>query len=117
MISVQNNPADPDVSGPEVGPLKILWCLHVRASDDVYPTRSYEQALQFADWITDRFDRFKQADDPNMPYLRAIPAIWPWDEASHAAGIEHTEAEWTVPVDDGATSRSLTDSPAIGSEQ
>ena len=76
----------------------MLWCLHVRASDEVHPAPDYETALKWADYLFDRFDKLAVLKrDENMPLLRAVPAPWPWSAESHAAGLDKSIADWTLP--------------------
>ena len=74
----------------------MLWCLHVRGPDDVYPAPDYETALRWADYCFERLDRPAiLKNDENMPLLRAFPAPWPWSDESHAEGLEQSIADWT----------------------
>lgn len=74
----------------------MLWCLHVRASDDVHPAPDYETALKWADYMFETFDRTAiLSGDEDMVLLRAVPAPWPWSAESHAADLEKSIADWT----------------------
>lgn len=73
----------------------MLWCLHVRASDDVHPAPDYETALKWADYLFERFDKPTiLSGDENRPLLMAVPAPWPWSAESHAADLPKSIAEW-----------------------
>lgn len=77
------------------GPASILWCCHVRASDDVFPAPDFATALKWADWYYERFDvPTIKGGDPHMPVLRAVPAPWPHSPELHAEHLAETIADF-----------------------
>ncbi len=53
----------------------MLWCLHVRAPDDVHPAPDYETALKWADHLFEHFDKLiLLSGDKHKPLLRAVLA-------------------------------------------
>lgn len=83
---------------------EMLWCMHVRGPDDVYPAPDYAAALKWSDTANELCEqaRAKHPGDDNVPRLRAVPAPWPWDAASHAAGLAKSIEGWTPPSERSA---------------
>ena len=98
MTDKQKEPNAPAAASAPGQP--VLWCLHIRSSDDVHPAPDYETAQLWADRLFERFDipAMKEGDQ-NQPLLRAVAAPYPWDAESHAAGLAKSIAEWSVPGD------------------
>ncbi len=63
--------------------MTILWCCHIRGSDDVIPAPSYEEALKIAD-----------ANNAIELLAKAVPAIWPWSAEAHAEYLAKASAAW-----------------------
>ena len=74
---------------PEGG---LLWMMHVRGPDDIYPAPDYETAVSWCD-IANGFN-----GDSKSPLIRAVPAIWTGTSESHAAGLPEAIKGWTLPA-------------------
>ncbi len=69
----------------------VRWCCHVRGPDDMIPAPDYATALKWAD-VCLAIDRVRaKANDPLMPYLSAVPALWPYSPEQHAARLPESE--------------------------
>lgn len=63
----------------------LLWGVHLRGPDDIVPAESYAKALEVCDfWLAE--DR-KNAADPNMPMISAVPVLWTFGAAEHTADL------------------------------
>lgn len=75
---------------PEGG---LLWMMHVRGPDDIYPAPDYETAVSWCDYVNDVLAR-------KIPEVmtKAVPAIWSGTPESHAEGLPEAIKGWTLPA-------------------
>lgn len=64
----------------------LLWMMHARGPDDIYPAPNYETAVEWAD----------RANTVG-PEVKAVPALWLGTPESHAEGLPAAIAGWEVP--------------------
>lgn len=64
----------------------ILWCCHIRGPDEAHAAPDYATALAWSDMMLE-IDREVDHSDPNMPFLSAVPALWPWSAEAHATDL------------------------------
>lgn len=69
-----------------------LWCLHHIGADDIYPAPDFATAQNWADWANTHF-----ADHADIS--RFVVAVWPHAASNHAAGLENSVRQWTVPAE------------------
>lgn len=70
----------------------FMWCCHVRGPDDVLPAPNYATALKWADICLAQDRITAKANDPNLPYLSAVPSPWPWSAEAHAKSLPDSES-------------------------
>jgi len=71
---------------------KLLWMMHVRGPDDVYPAPDYETAVLWCDYVN-----YRLAVPDVM--MAAVPGIWIYSPEQHAASLPQAIADWTLPLD------------------
>jgi hypothetical protein len=76
--------------GPEAA---VLWMMHVRGPDDIYPAPDYATALAWCDSLNQRI-----AQTGSDVLCSAVPALWTGDPDGHAAGLAEAIAGWTFPA-------------------
>lgn len=69
----------------------VLWCCHVRGPDEVHAAPDYKTALAWSDQLLE-IDREIDHSNEFMPFLSAVPAIWPHSPESHAADLAKSTA-------------------------
>lgn len=72
---------------------KLLWMMHVRGPDDIYPAPDYETAVSWCDYVNDLLA--KAAPDV---MTKAVPAIWTGTPEAHAADLPKAIEGWTLPA-------------------
>jgi hypothetical protein len=71
----------------------ILWMMHVRGPDDIYPAPDYETAVAWCDYVNDVLAKAV----PEV-MTKAVPAIWTGTPESHADGLPEAIKGWTLPA-------------------
>ena len=80
-------------ASPLPGGGNILWMMHVRGPDDIYPAPDYETAVAWCDHVNDVLA--KRLPDVMM---KAVPAVYPRTREEHAAGLPDAIKGWTLPA-------------------
>lgn len=80
-------------ASPLPGGGNILWMMHVRGPDDIYPAPDYETAVAWCDYVNDVLA--KRLPDVMM---KAVPAVYPRTREQHAAGLPDAMKGWTLPA-------------------
>ncbi|WP_313453166.1 hypothetical protein [Brevundimonas sp.] len=80
-------------ASPLPGGGNILWMMHVRGPDDIYPAPDYETAVAWCDYVNDVLA--KRLPDVMM---KAVPAVYPRTREEHAAGLPDAIKGWTLPA-------------------
>ena len=75
---------------PEGG---LLWMMHVRGPDDIYPAPDYETAVSWCDYVNDVL-----AKAALEVMTKAVPAIWTLSPQEHAAYLPEAIKGWTLPA-------------------
>lgn len=80
----------------------ILWCCHVRGSDDVHAAPDYATALKWSDLLNAvNWDSPRRTVRPPASYrdclIKAVPAIWPWSAEQHAADLRKSIEAFEIP--------------------
>lgn len=71
----------------------ILWMMHVRGPDDIYPAPDYETAVTWCDYVNDVLAKAV----PEV-MTKAVPAIWTGTPESHADGLPESIKGWSLPA-------------------
>lgn len=87
-VWVSAAPASPLPGGGD-----ILWMMHVRGPDDIYPAPDYETAVAWCDYVNDVLAKAV----PEV-VTKAVPAIWTGSPESHADGLPDAIKGWTLPA-------------------
>ena len=87
-----NRRAAPASPLPEGGG-DILWMMHVRGPDDIYPAPDYETVVAWCDYVNDVLAKAV----PEV-MTKAVPAIWTGTPESHADGLPEAIKGWTLPA-------------------
>ena len=85
------HPAAPTQSAVQTG--EVLWMMHVRGPDDIYPAPDYATAVQWCDYVN-----YELTEGRFKVLLRAVPAFWTGSPESHAEGLADAIAGWTRPA-------------------
>lgn len=80
-------------ASPLPGGGDILWMMHVRGPDDIYPAPDYETAVAWCDYVNDVLAKAV----PEV-MTKAVPAIWTGTPESHADGLPDAIKGWTLPA-------------------
>lgn len=80
-------------ASPLPGGGNILWMMHVRGPDDIYPAPDYDTAVAWCDYVNDVLA--KRLPDVMM---KAVPAVYPRTREEHAAGLPDAIKGWTLPA-------------------
>lgn len=80
-------------ASPLPGGGDILWMMHVRGPDDIYPAPDYDTAVAWCDYVNDVLA--KRLPDVMM---KAVPAVYPRTREEHAAGLPDAIKGWTLPA-------------------
>jgi hypothetical protein len=89
------------MTGATQNPTDILWCCHVRGPDDVHAAPDYATALKWCDSLTSRDRDMVDAGEcvPLLPFLNAVPAVWPHSAESHATDLPKSIAYFSAPAE------------------
>lgn len=71
----------------------ILWMMHVRGPDDIYPAPDYETAVAWCDYVNDVLAKAV----PEV-MTKAVPAIWTLSPQEHAAYLPEAIKGWALPA-------------------
>lgn len=80
-------------ASPLPGGGNILWMMHVRGPDDIYPAPDYDTVVAWCDYVNDVLA--KRLPDVMM---KAVPAVYPRTREDHAAGLPDAIKGWTLPA-------------------
>lgn len=80
-------------ASPLPGGGDILWMMHVRGPDDIYPAPDYETAVAWCDYVNDVLAKAV----PEV-MTKAVPAIWTLSPQEHAAYLPEAIKGWTLPA-------------------
>jgi len=83
----------------------LLWMLHLRGPDDIYPAVNYETAVEWADRA-----------NALVPECRAVPSLWTGSHESHARGLAKAISDWEL-TDPKAALRNRTSEPEAGEDE
>ena len=81
----------------------LLWAMHIRGPDDLYPAPDYETAVKWCDYIN-----YSVAPRAPDVMLAAVPAVWPYSDLQHASSLEGAVAEWSLPPNPDGTEQVIT---------
>ena len=90
-VHLAARPAAPTQSAAQTG--EVLWMMHVRGPDDIYPAPDYATAVQWCDYVN-----YELTEGRFKVLLRAVPAFWTGSPESHAEGLADAIAGWTRPA-------------------
>jgi hypothetical protein len=64
----------------------LLWMMHARGPDDIYPAPNYETAVEWSDRA-----------NAIGPEVKAVPALWTGTRESHVENLAAATAGWELP--------------------
>jgi hypothetical protein len=83
-----------------------LWCVHVMGPDDLYATASRSEARNRAHEMNAFFNKII-TDHEYEPNMWAVPALWPYDAASHTEDLERQRSNGERKPEEPCTADSL----------